>query len=52
LLPDAALSKIGESVLVPAFKEQAYGRGIINAMQIISQYLQQPVNKKELNKKE
>jgi len=49
LLHDAALSKIGESVLVPAFKEQAYGRGIINAVQIISQYLQQPVNKKELN---
>lgn len=49
LLPDAALAKIGETVLVPAFKEQAYGRGVINAMQVISQYLQQPANKKELN---
>jgi uncharacterized protein len=49
LLPDAALSKIGENVLVPAFKKQAYGLGVIGAMQVISQYLQQPANKKELN---
>jgi len=49
LLPDITLSTIGDHILVPAFKEQAYGRGIINAIQVISRYLQQPANKKELN---
>lgn len=49
LLPDATLSAIGERILVPASKEHAYGRGILNAMQVISRYLQQPANNKELN---
>jgi uncharacterized protein len=49
LLPDITLSTIGDRILVPAFQEQAYGRGIINAVKVISGYLQQPANNKELN---
>jgi len=49
LLPDAALARIGEQILMPEFKEQAYGEGNLKAMQKISRYLQQPANKKELN---
>ncbi|CAM4426784.1 uncharacterized protein SAMN06265348_12119 [Pedobacter westerhofensis] len=49
LLPDITLSTIGDRILVPAFKEQAYGSGIINAVKVISGYLQQPANKKELD---
>ena len=49
LLPDAALKTIGEQTLVPAFKNQNYGNGILSTMKIISQYLQQPANHKELN---
>jgi uncharacterized protein len=48
LLPDITLSTIGDHVLVPAFKEGAYGKGTINAVKVISRYLQQPANKKEL----
>lgn len=49
LLPDITLSTIGDRILVPAFQEQAYGRGIINAVKVVSGYLQQPANKKELD---
>jgi uncharacterized protein len=49
LLPDGDLKTIGEQTLIPAFKQQKYGDGIINTLQIIVHYLQQPVNKKELN---
>lgn len=49
LLPDGDLKTIGERALVPAFKQQKYGDGVINTMQIIVRYLQQPANKKELN---
>ena len=48
LLPDADLKTIGEHTLVPAFKQQNYGDGIISAANVIKQYLQQPANKKEL----
>ncbi len=49
LLPDGDLKTIGERILVPAFKQQKYGDGIINTINIIVRYLQQPANKRELN---
>lgn len=49
LLPDAALKKIGDNYLVPAFKEGAYGSGITNALTAIAGYLSQSGNEKELD---
>ncbi|MVN91781.1 TPM domain-containing protein [Mucilaginibacter aquatilis] len=49
LLPDEMLSKIGSRTLVPAFKAEKYGKGVLSSMEVISAYLQQPANKKELD---
>ena len=49
LLPDAALKRIGDHYLVPAFKEGNYGAGINLALSTITDYLAQPANKKELD---
>ncbi|OKS86989.1 TPM domain-containing protein [Mucilaginibacter polytrichastri] len=48
LLPDAALKEIGDHNLVPYFKEQQYGAGILLTLKTISAYLKQPANSKEL----
>ncbi|RZK75515.1 MAG: TPM domain-containing protein [Pedobacter sp.] len=49
LLPDATLKTIGDRIIKPSFKQQDYGPGIINTFKLISSYLQQPANSKELN---
>ncbi|WP_295771636.1 TPM domain-containing protein [uncultured Mucilaginibacter sp.] len=49
LLPDEKLSKIGSRTLIPAFKAENYGEGVLRTMEVISAYLQQPANKKELD---
>ena len=48
LLSDGDLKLIGERYLVPAFKEKEYGQGTIKAISIITAYLKQPANHKEL----
>jgi len=48
LLPDADLEVIAKNNLVPDFKRQAYGIGIILVLNTISAYLKQPSNHKEL----
>lgn len=48
LLPDADLKIIGEHYLVPAFKEQNYGDGILATFNVITTYLKNPGNSKEL----
>ncbi|WP_082035961.1 TPM domain-containing protein [Pedobacter lusitanus] len=49
LLPDAALKRIGDHYLVPAFKEENYSEGTSSALNTIAAYLAQPVNQKELD---
>lgn len=49
LLPDADLRSIGEHNLVPYFKNEQYGTGIILTLHTISSYLKQPANHKELS---
>lgn len=49
LLPDAALKRIGDHYLVPAFKEEKYNEGTSLALKTIADYLAQPANKKELD---
>jgi uncharacterized protein len=48
LLPDADLEMIAKHNLVPDFKRQAYGTGIILVLNTILAYLKQPANHKEL----
>jgi uncharacterized protein len=48
LLPDVDLKEMGDHNLVPYFKKQQYGAGIILTLKTISAYLKQPVNGKEL----
>lgn len=47
-LPDALLSEVGRQYLVPAFREGAYGHGIIRAITVIDAYLRQPANQKDM----
>ncbi|MGY0037447.1 TPM domain-containing protein [Pedobacter sp. NJ-S-72] len=49
LLPDAALKRIGDHYLVPAFKEEKYNEGTALTLNTIADYLAQPANKKELD---
>ncbi|QNK63444.1 TPM domain-containing protein [Pedobacter sp. PAMC26386] len=49
LLPDAALKRIGDHYLLPAFKKEDYGTGTTEALITIAEYLGQPANKKELD---
>lgn len=49
LLPDAALKRIGDHFLIPAFKEGDYSKGVVNALGTIAAYLNQPGNQKELS---
>lgn len=49
ILPDATLKTIGEELLVPAFRKQDYGEGILATVRTLSDYLQQPAHEKELS---
>lgn len=49
LLPDAALKRIGDHFLIPAFKEADYSKGVVSALTTIAAYLNQPANQKELS---
>lgn len=48
LLPDVLLKQVGEQNLVPAFKENRYGEGIINAINEINFILNNPHNNAEI----
>lgn len=48
LLPDVVLKQIGENYLVPAFKEQLYNEGIINAINAVSDKLTNPESRTEI----
>jgi uncharacterized protein len=47
-LPDAVLSDVGRHYIVPAFRLEAYGHGIISAISVINTYLNQPDNQKDM----
>ncbi len=49
ILPDATLKTIGEELLVPAFRQQAYGAGILATVRTLSDYLQRPDHERELS---
>lgn len=49
LLPDAYLKRVGESFLVPHFRNSDYDAGVIAAMQAIKQSLLAPDSVKELD---
>ncbi|PQA56866.1 hypothetical protein C5O19_16140 [Siphonobacter curvatus] len=49
ILPDATLKTMGEELLVPAFRKQEYGEGILATVRTLSDYLQQPAHEKELS---
>lgn len=49
ILPDLRLSRIAGRYLVPSFREEKYGEGIVNTMNTISDYLNDPGNQKELD---
>ncbi|RZL37028.1 MAG: TPM domain-containing protein, partial [Pedobacter sp.] len=48
LLPDVVLKQIGERFLVPAFKEQDYDNGVLNATNEIYNILTNPQHKAEV----
>lgn len=48
LLPDIVLKQIGERNLVPAFKENLYDEGILNAIDEVSHKLTNPNSKAEI----
>ena len=49
LLPDAALKRIGDHYLIPAFKEENYSGGTALTLKTIADYLAQPAHQKELD---
>jgi uncharacterized protein len=48
LLPDIVLKQIGEDYLVPAFREEQYDEGILNAISAINEKLTNPQNQVEI----
>lgn len=48
LLPDITLKQIGENYLVPAFKKQEYGDGIMDALTAVEDVLLNPKNNSEV----
>lgn len=48
LLPDVLLKQVGEQMLVPAFKENRYDEGVINAINEINYILTNPQNTVEI----
>ncbi|WP_316830208.1 TPM domain-containing protein [Pedobacter aquatilis] len=49
VLPDVKLKHIAEQNLIPAFRENDYGTGIINTVNAMGEIILNPENKSELN---